>query len=81
MSEIRVTTVQPPVDPNTQSGDQSDGATSPRLPNERDESTDAANGPPRRVMRRAADDLKEGQLDTDRRSDATEIFNSSKPAR
>ncbi|MFN0298719.1 MAG: hypothetical protein ACKVQU_00030 [Burkholderiales bacterium] len=79
--EVRVTTARPPVDPDTQSGDQSDAATSPPLPHERDESTDAAKGPPRRVMRRAAEDLEEGQLDTDRRGDATETFNRSKPAR
>lgn len=43
---------------------------SPRLPHERDESSDQqsdTDAEPRKEMKRAHDDIQEGQLDTDRR--------------
>lgn len=43
---------------------------SPRLPHERDESFDNQGDPggkPDRIIKRAHDDIEEGQLDTDRR--------------
>jgi len=40
---------------------------SPRLPHEHDESFDSQRDQPREVMRRAHDDIAEGQVDTDRR--------------
>lgn len=38
-----------------------------RMPHERDESEDSQESEPREVMKRAYDDLKEGQMDTDLR--------------
>lgn len=40
---------------------------SPRLPHERDESFDSQEDAPRPLIKRAHDDIQEGQLDTDRR--------------
>lgn len=40
---------------------------SPRLPHEHDESFDSQADAPRHVIKRAHDDIQEGQLDTDRR--------------
>jgi hypothetical protein len=43
-----------------------DGAKSPRLPHEHDESSDIAAGAPRDVMRRAKEDIDGGKQQTDR---------------
>lgn len=40
---------------------------SPRLPHEMDQSFDQQGGKPRKEIKRALDDIQEGQLDTDRR--------------
>lgn len=40
---------------------------SPRLPHEHDESFDSQDDAPRDIIKRAHDDIQEGQLDTDRR--------------
>lgn len=40
---------------------------SPRLPHEHDESFDSQHDKPREVIKRAHDDIAEGQMDTDRR--------------
>lgn len=66
---IRVTTRKPAPE-----GDQT-RETVPRLPHEKDESTDAAPLQRRGIMRRAAADIAEGQEDTDCRADATKVFN------
>lgn len=48
-----------------------------RLPHEQDESSRQSAQRPARVMRDALDDLKEGQVDTDVRGDASrEAFNA-----
>ena len=39
-----------------------------RLPHERDESPDAQNVRPRKIMQQAASDLEQGLVDTDRRA-------------
>ncbi len=52
----------PPADETPQERDRH------KLPHERDESTDDANGEPREVMRQAQRDLENGQVDTDLRS-------------
>ncbi|MCC7643335.1 MULTISPECIES: hypothetical protein [unclassified Janthinobacterium] len=39
-----------------------------RLPHERDESPDAQNARPRKIMQQAASDLEQGLVDTDRRA-------------
>lgn len=39
----------------------------PRLPHEADESFESQTSKPRKVIKRAFDDIEEGQLDTDRR--------------
>ncbi|MBR7633414.1 hypothetical protein [Janthinobacterium lividum] len=39
-----------------------------RLPHERDESLDAQNARPRKIMQQAASDLEQGLVDTDRRA-------------
>ena len=46
----------------------------PRLPNERDESSDSQASGPRRVMRQAHDDIAAGLQDTDCRNSAAEII-------
>lgn len=45
---------------------QKDGKLSPRLPHERDESSDSQNSKPQDVMVQAHKDLKRGLVDTDR---------------
>ena len=50
------------------------------LPHERDEKP-AAPSRPRSIMKRAAIDLENGLVDTDRRSDALEIFRHSEKRR
>ena len=42
------------------------GAAVPRLPHERDESSDSGESAPRDVIRQAHDDLESGKVDTDR---------------
>ena len=49
-----------------------DGEPSPRLPHERDESSDSGTSAPRDVMRRAKKDLDSGKQPTDR-SEATDV--------
>lgn len=44
-----------------------EGAT-PRMPHERDESTDSGASPQRKVMQQAYKDLENGQVDTDMRN-------------
>lgn len=39
----------------------------PRLPHERDASSDSQESAPRRVLQQAHDDIEQGQQDTDRR--------------
>ncbi len=48
-----------------------DGRPSPRLPHERDESSDSGAGAPSEVMRRAHDDVASGKRGTDK-GDATD---------
>lgn len=43
-----------------------DGAKAPRLPHERDESSDSGSGPPSEVMKKAHDDVVDGKIGTDR---------------
>ncbi len=45
---------------------QANGSVSPRLPHERDESSDSQTSPPRAVIQQAHDDLQRGLVDTDR---------------
>lgn len=46
----------------------------PRLPHERDESTDAKTGEPSEVITQAATDLERGLLDTDRAAQMTKVY-------
>ncbi len=43
-----------------------DGERVPRLPHERDESSDSAVAPPRDIVRQAGEDIEKGLVDTDR---------------
>jgi len=45
---------------------QVNGSPSPRLPHERDESSDSQTSPPRAVIKQAHKDLERGLVDTDR---------------
>ena len=58
------------VDPTThdsgQTTPQKNGKESPKLPHERDESSDSQTSEPRKVIRQAHDDLARGLVDTDR---------------
>lgn len=55
------------------------------LPHERDEASDASHTASKEKIEHAAHDLAKGQVDTDRRQDATEVFRNSgkapKPAK
>ena len=55
-----------------------DGEASPRLPHERDESSDSATGPPREVMERAGDDVAAGRVDTTRGAEADAAYRKQK---
>lgn len=67
---------QPSVDPVVDPTPRREGQTtasvvdspepSPRLPHERDESSDSQNSQPRRVMKQALSDIESGMVDTDR---------------
>ena len=50
--------------------------TEPRLPHEHDQQADPAQRP-REVMKQAATDLEEGQVDTDLRGKARETFKNA----
>ena len=50
------------------------GETSPRLPHERDESSDSGTSPPRDVMRQAAQDLESGKMQTDRGEATDQLY-------
>lgn len=47
----------------------------PKLPHERDESTDSGAVEPRPQMRQAASDVKKGLVDTEGRKEALHVFN------
>ena len=51
---------------------------SPRLPHERDESSDGGTGPTRKVMRRAGRDLAAGRVDTTRGTEADAAYRRQK---
>ena len=56
-----------PQDPKTgRTAVAQEGARSPRLPHERDESSDSGKSAPREVMRQAKKDLEAGKQPTDR---------------
>jgi hypothetical protein len=60
-------TVEPvPPDSGHTTTTTNDAEVAPRLPHERDESSDSQNGGPRRVMQQAKDDVERGMVDTDR---------------
>jgi hypothetical protein len=46
----------------------------PRLPHERDESTDVKGGEPSEVIKQAVTDLKRGLIDTDRGAQMTKVY-------
>jgi hypothetical protein len=53
----------------------------PRLPHERDESADSQRGEPKKVIQRAAADLKRGQQDTDRAAEMNQVYKKLKRGR
>ena len=55
-----------------------DGEASPRLPHERDESSDSGTGAPREVMRKAARDVAAGRVDTTRGTEADAAYRRQK---
>jgi hypothetical protein len=55
--------------------------TVPNLPHERDESADSQGGEPKKVIRRAAADLKRGQQDTDRGAQMNQVYKKLKRGR
>ena len=50
----------------------------PRLPHERDESSDSQQSEPRAVIRQAHDDLESGRVDTDRGAPAHDAYQKQK---
>ncbi|MGJ7614487.1 MULTISPECIES: hypothetical protein [unclassified Variovorax] len=72
--------------PSDKTADQNDGKTkvqqggkaAPRLPNERDQSSDSQqtqDGKPSEVGRKAHDDVERGVVDTDRGPEADRVYN------
>ncbi len=51
-----------------------DGKAAPRLPHERDESTDGAGSEPRESMRRAREDVESGKTASDRSEASEEVY-------
>ena len=56
------------------------GEPSPRLPHERDESSDNAASAPREIIRRAQQDTEAGRVDTDRGPPADAAYRKQKEA-
>jgi hypothetical protein len=54
-----------------------DGEPAPRLPHERDESSDSGTGAPSDVMRRARDDVESGKSPTDKSEATDEVYRRS----
>lgn len=70
-----------PVQGDIQSDTPSSQEDTPRLPHERDESSDSQhNGGPRPVMRKAHDDIVSGRVDTDRGPAMDEAYQRQKEA-
>jgi hypothetical protein len=64
-----------------QQGETEAPSSAPRLPHERDESSDShADGVPRPVMRKAHDDVVKGRVDTDRGPQMNETYQRQKEA-
>lgn len=53
--------------------------TAPRLPHERDESSDSQRTEPRPKMKQAHDDVERGLVDTDRGTPADDAYQAQKP--
>lgn len=50
------------------------GEPSPRLPHERDESSDSGTTEPREIMKQAATDIENGLVPTDRSAETDEVY-------
>lgn len=57
-----------------------EGDAVPRLPHERDESSDSGQGPPREVIRQAKRDTDAGRVDTARGPEADAAYQKQKEA-
>jgi hypothetical protein len=57
-----------------------EGRPAPRLPHERDESSDNAGSAPREIIRRAQVDVEAGRVDTDRGPPADAAYRKQKEA-
>ncbi|MCE9657231.1 MAG: hypothetical protein K8R60_01635 [Burkholderiales bacterium] len=55
-----------------------EGEAVPRLPHERDESSDSGTSPPREIMRKAKRDIDAGRVDTDRGAAADAAYQKQK---
>lgn len=55
-----------------------DGQAAPRLPHERDESSDSGRSAPRPVIRQAQRDVDDGKVDTDRGPPADAAYQKQK---
>ena len=73
-SQSRTRPVQQPQGADKGDVDQS----KPRLPHERDESSDSQHSEPRAKIRQAHDDLASGKVDTDRGTPAHEAYQKQK---
>ena len=56
---------------------EADGESAPRLPHERDESSDSGAGAPSDVIRRAHDDVASGKSPTDKSETTDEVYRRS----
>ncbi len=55
-----------------------EGEAVPRLPHERDESSDSGRSPPREIIRKAKQDVDAGRVDTDRGPPADAAYQKQK---
>jgi len=53
------------------------GESVPRMPHERDESSDSGTSEPREIIRKAHDDVESGKVDTDRGEVTNEVYNKN----
>lgn len=71
-----------PIEPSQEKGAEKSSSTrssvkgqpSPRLPHERDESSDSGTGAPREIMKQAAADIENGLVATDRSEQTDELY-------
>ena len=73
-SRIPAMSTSKPPSPTGETHSATEGERSPRLPHERDESSDSGQSEPRDVIRQAHDDIESGKRETDRGEVTDEVY-------